>query len=37
MKEYKPERMVAISRYPMVFPTLPGEIREGAYTGGWKH
>ena len=27
MKEYKPERMVAISRYQNYFPTLPEEIQ----------
>ena len=31
MKGYKPERMVAISRYQKVFPTLPDKIREDIY------
>ena len=31
MKEYKPERMLAISRYQNYFPTLPEEIRNDIY------
>ena len=31
MKAYKPEQMVAISRYQNYFPTLPVEIRSDIY------
>lgn len=31
MKEYRPEQLVAISRYQNYFPTLPDEIREDVY------
>ena len=31
MKSYKPEKMVAVSRYQNYFPTLPQEVREDVY------
>ena len=31
MKEYVPERLVAISRYQKYFPTLPSEIQKDVY------
>lgn len=32
MKAYKPEKLVAISRYGKYFPTLPAEIRREVYS-----
>ncbi len=32
MKEYKPEEMVAISRYQNFFPTLPEDIQKDIYS-----
>ena len=31
MKEYRPEKLVAISRYQKYFPTLPADIRRDVY------
>jgi len=31
MKEYKPEKLVAISRYQNFFPTLPENIQSDVY------
>ncbi len=31
MKQYTPEKLVAVSRYQHYFPTLPGKIRQDVY------
>ena len=31
MKPYKPENLVAVSRYQNYFPTLPDEVQQGVY------
>ncbi len=31
MKRYKPEKLVAVSRYSVYFPTLPADIRRDVY------